>query len=186
MVDSEQVKRFALIGSCGLAAFSLLLLIISVGIPTWLVDDKSNSVGLFRKCYSDDSKVYSPSGDSGCFNENQTTQGGLSVFGLLLLAFAVIAGVAAIYTDRSMLLLATLVLLYFSSMFVMSAYATWGTYARDPKLNAFPIPADSNAHHTSMGPGYHLCVAAHYFLWTALTIFAFGVGAAFAAPSGST
>jgi len=30
-----------------------------------------------------------------------------------------------------------------------------------------------------MGYSYNLCVAAHYFLWTALTILAFSVGHAF-------
>lgn len=162
-----------LFAAAAISALSLLLLIISVATPAWLDDGQGNTIGLFRKCYGS-----SPNATlTGCFNENRVTQGGLSVFGLLLLAFSLFATIAGAFTKNSLILLASLGLLYFSSMFVMSAYATWGTYSRDPASYTFPnlLPAD-NSHHTSMGYSYHLCVAAHFFLWTALTIVAFAVG----------
>lgn len=184
MPDFGKTLLFA---SVGIAAFSLLLLIISVGVPNWLDDGAGNTVGLFRKCYGSNTTSYGANLTEGCVNENRVTQGGLSVFGLLLLAFAVIIGVVAGWkTDMALLLYATLGLMYFSSMFVMSAYATWGTYAREPALYLHPvISVDEKSHHTSMGPGYHLCVAAHFFLWTALTLLAFAVGHASASRDSS-
>jgi len=70
--------------------------------------------------------------------------------------------------------------MFFSSMFVMSAYATWGVYSRDPFTYNFPYTNSNSTisfnHHTSLGYSYNLCVAAHFFLWTALTLIAFGAG----------
>lgn len=170
--------KIATFAASGLGAFALLLLIISVGVPNWLDDGVGNTVGLFRKCYAANSTLISANLTEGCVNENRVTQGGLSIFGLLLLVFAVIVGiVAGIKSDMIILLFVSLGLMYFSSMFVMAAYATWGTYSREPILYFHPrfiIP--SGFSYTSMGPAYHLCVAAHYFLWTALTILAFAVG----------
>lgn len=171
--------RLTLFAAIGIGAFSLLLLIISVGIPNWLDDGTGNTVGLFRKCFASNATNIASNLTEGCVNENRVTQGGLSVFGLLLLAFAVIVGVLSIVkADMILILYASLGLMYFSSMFVMSAYATWGTYARDPLLYFHPAFANSliTLRYTSMGAGYHLCVAAHYFLWTALTLLAFGAG----------
>jgi len=184
MPDFGKTLLFA---SIGIAAFSLLLLIISVGIPNWLDDGSGNTVGLFRKCFGVNATGISPNLTEGCVNESRVTQGGLSVFGLLLLAFAVIIGIVAAWkSEMAVLLYATLGLMYFSSLFVMSAYATWGTYAREPALYNHPaMNYDEKTHHTSMGPGYHLCVAAHYFLWTALTLLAFAVGHASASRDSS-
>ena len=181
-------KILILIAS-GIAAFALLLLIISVATPGWLTDGTGNTVGLFRQCYSENAAVIASSSNltEGCFGANQVTQGGLSVFGLLLLAFAVILGIVGAVTERSILFFISLGLMYFSSMFVMSAYATWGTYSRDPLLYNFPkyIGLGPDTVHTSMGYSYHLCVAAHYFLWTALTLLAYAVGVASNAPETS-
>lgn len=176
MPDRAKIIFFA---SAGLGGFALLLLIISVGTTVWLDDYGGNTVGLFRKCYGDNTSVINDGFNtvSGCINENRITQGGLSVFGLLLLAFGVIALIAGTIIGKIQIVYGALVLFYFSSMFVMAAYATWGTYSREPYLYAFPsIKPDVNPHHTSMGASYHLCVAAHYFLWTALTALAFGAG----------
>ncbi|CAF0741172.1 unnamed protein product [Rotaria sp. Silwood1] len=159
----------------GIGAFALLLLIISVGTPVWLDGGSGNTIGLFRTCYGDSvSGTISP----GCYNDNRAPQAGLSIFGLLLLVFSIIAAIAGIFLSSSRglyALYAALGLLYFSSMFVMSAYATWGVYSRDEASYLFPAPA-TNMTHTTVGYSYNLCVAAHYFLWTALTILAFGVG----------
>lgn len=170
-----ELPKLLLFVGAAISALALLLLIISVATPGWLDDGKGNTIGLFRKCLADGAN-YNGLGP-GCHNENRTTQGGLSVFGLLLLAFSLFATIAAAFTKHKAAVLASLVLLYFSSMFVMSAYATWGTYSRDPLSYNFPnnsTTADSP--HTSMGYSYHLCVAAHYFLWTALTLVAFAAG----------
>jgi hypothetical protein len=66
-------------------------------------------------------------------------------------------------------------------MFVMAAYATWGVYTRDIYSYNFPMTLEGtpDGHHTALGASYNLCVAAHYFLWTALTALAFGAGYAF-------
>lgn len=159
-----------LFAGAAISALSLLLLIISVATPAWLDDGQGNTVGLFRKCYSG-----SNNSSTGCFNENRVTQGGLSVFGLLLLVFSLFALIAGAFTKNNLILFVSLGLLYFASMFVMSAYATWGTYSRDPASYVFPYTPATD-HHTSMGYSYHLCVAAHYFLWTALTLVAFAIG----------
>ena len=166
------IRKPLLFAAAGISAFALLLLIISVATPSWLDDGQGNTIGLFRKCYGTGANLTL----SGCFNENRVTQGGLSVFGLLLLAFSLFATIAAAFTKNSLILFVALGLLYFASMFVMSAYATWGTYSRDPPSYNFPYSASADAFHTSMGYSYHLCVAAHFFLWTALTIVAFSVG----------
>lgn len=172
--------RIALGIVAGVAGFSLLLLIISVGTVVWADDNDGSSVGLFRKCFAEKYKGFSPDQNAGCFNANQITQGGLSVFGLLLLVFAIAATIAAIFLRNQIVLFVALGLLYFSSMFVMAAYATWGTYSRDPAIYAFPayekIGVPAGVHYTSMGSSYHLCVAAHYFLWTALTLLAAVIG----------
>lgn len=165
--------------ACGISAFALLLLIISVATPGWLDDGAGSTIGLFRKCYGPNATFYGAN-LTDCVNEARVTQGGLSVFGLLLLAFGVIAGIVGAVTGRSILFFVSLGLMYFSSMFVMSAYATWGTYSRDPLSYTYPkySGVSADAPHTSMGYSYHLCVAAHYFLWTALTILAYAVGVA--------
>jgi len=167
-----EFNKLTLFAGAGIGAFALLLLIISVATPAWVDDGNGNTIGLFRRCLSNDSATY---GGQGCHAANQVTQGGLSVFGLLLLVFAIFTTIAAAFTGNSLLLLVSLGLMYFSSMFVMSAYATWGVYSRDPNTYNFPNPG-SNAPHTSMGYSYNLCVAAHFFLWTGLTLIAFGVG----------
>jgi len=167
-----EFHKLTLFAGAGIGAFALLLLIISVATPAWVDDGNGNTIGLFRTCVGTNTAAYN---FTGCQAANQVTQGGLSVFGLLLLVFAVFATIAAAFTGNSILLLASLVLMYFSSMFVMSAYATWGVYSRDPITYYFPNSSTNN-HHTSMGYSYNLCVAAHFFLWTALTAVAFGVG----------
>ena len=178
-----EFQKLTLFAGAGIGAFALLLLIISVATPAWLADDSGNTIGLFRSCVSTNA---SDTGlGLGCYGANRVTQGGLSVFGLLLLVFAVFATIAAAFTGNSMLLLVSLGLMYFSSMFVMSAYATWGTYSRDPTSYYFPNVPPST-HHTSMGYSYNLCVAAHFFLWTALTLVAFGVGHYWGAERNST
>ncbi len=172
--------QISIIVAAVIGAFALLLLIISVGTVTWLDDGNGNTIGLFRKCYGSGSNVNISDGTGngpGCYSENRVTQGGLSVFGLLLLAFGVIAVIANIFLKRTPVLVASLILFYFSSMFVMAAYATWGVYTRDAYSYLFPtVPPTADVHHTSLGASYNLCVAAHYFLWTALTALAFGAG----------
>jgi len=165
--------KLAFIIGLGIGGFSLLLLIISVGTVTWLDDNSGSSVGLFRKCYGGN---YTGTVAQGCYNENRAPQAGLSVFGILLLAFGIIVAIANIFLKRPILLIIGLGLFYFASMFVMATYATWGHYSRTPTLYAFPNIASDDYPHTSMGASYHLCVAAHYFLWTALTLLAFGAG----------
>ena len=171
MVEFQKLVLFA---GAGISAFAVLLLIISVATPAWVSDGNGNTIGLFRRCFAGNSSAYSQG--PGCFTENRTTQGGLSVFGLLLLIFAVFATIAAAFTGNTILLLASLGLLFFSSMFVMAAYATWGVYSRDPATYLFPNSGSLVSTYTSMGYSYNLCVAAHFFLWTALTLVAFGVG----------
>ena len=166
------IQKLTLFAGAGIGAFALLLLIISVATPVWLSDGNGNTVGLFRQCTATNG---SANLGIGCFAQNRVTQGGLSVFGLLLLVFAVFATIAAAFTGMPMLLFISLGLMFFSSMFVMSAYATWGVYSRDPSLYLFPN-LGSVTSYTSMGYSYNLCVAAHFFLWTALTLVAFGVG----------
>ncbi|CAF1220203.1 unnamed protein product [Adineta ricciae] len=166
------IQKLTLFGGAGIAAFALLLLIISVATPAWLDDGNGNTIGLFRKCAATNG---SANVDLGCHGENRVTQGGLSVFGLLLLIFAIFATIAATFTRNAMLFLVSLGLMYFSSMFVMSAYATWGSYSRDPKSYLFP-DTSSITRYTTMGYSYNLCVAAHFFLWSALTLVAFGIG----------
>ena len=180
--------KISLIVAAGIAGFSLLLLIISVGTVLWADDGNGNSVGLFRKCYGSNAVSLGSNQGEGCVNANQVTQGGLAIFGLLLLVFAIAATIAFIFLDKIIVLGIALGLLYFSSMFVMSAYATWGTYSRDPAIYGFPtqISSSLSVHYTSMGSSYHLCVAAHYFLWTALTILAGGVGYALRGLESST
>lgn len=165
-----------LFAGAGIGAFAVLLLIISVATPVWVSDGYGNTIGLFRQCFGSNSSAYLKG--PGCFAENRTTQGGLSVFGLLLLIFAVFATIAAAFTGNTILLLASLGLLFFSSMFVMAAYATWGVYSRDPATYLFPsvTTLPTGLTYTSMGYSYNLCVAAHFFLWTALTLVAFAVG----------
>jgi len=167
------IQKLTLFTGAGIGGFALLLLIISVATPVWLTDNSGNTIGLFRECVATNGSAIGLG--LGCYGANRVTQGGLSVFGLLLLIFAVFATIAAAFTGNSMLLLVSLGLMYFSSMFVMSAYATWGVYSRDPNSYNFPN-APLSDHHTSMGYSYNLCVAAHFFLWTALTLVAFGVG----------
>jgi len=122
-----------------------------------------------------------------CNNANRVTQGGLSVFGLLLLAFGVIAVIANLFLRNAAISFASLVLFYFSSMFVMAAYATWGAYTRDAADYYFPNPLNIlDGPHTGLGGSYNLCVAAHYFLWTALTLLAFGAGYTFSADRNQT
>lgn len=165
--------KLAFIIGLGIGGFSLLLLIISVGTVTWLDDNSGSSVGLFRKCYGSN---YTGAVAQGCYNENRAPQAGLSVFGILLLAFGIIVAIANIFLKRSILLIIGLGLFYFASMFVMATYATWGHYSRTVALYVFPNVVSDDFPHTSMGASYHLCVAAHYFLWTALTLLAFGAG----------
>jgi hypothetical protein len=168
--------------AASVGGFALLLLIISVGTTTWLDDGNGDTVGLFRKCFGNNASVALTGYEPGCYSENRVTQGGLSVFGLLLLAFGVITIILYIFLQREILLVVSLILFYFSSMFVMSAYATWGVYSRDPYSYFFPYNLTSTQYtssggsYTSLGASYNLCVAAHYFLWTALTALAFGVG----------
>jgi len=163
--------------AASVGGFALLLLIISVGTTTWADDGNGDTVGLFRRCYGNNASVATVGADPGCYSYNQVTQGGLSVFGLLLLAFGVITTILYIFLHREIILLGSLVLFYFSSMFVMAAYATWGVYSRDPATYFFPANATNfQLPYTSLGASYNLCVAAHYFLWTALTALAFGVG----------
>jgi hypothetical protein len=170
----------AILVGAGIAAFSLLLLIISVGIPLWLDDGNGNTIGLFQQCFNSSvTTTTNPAANGGgCMGANRVTQGGLSVFGILLLSFGVISGIGGFFLRDRMpvILFISLGLLYFASMFVMAAYATWGEYSRDENSWYYPIATNATIPHTSMGNGYNLCVAAHYFLWTALTIFAFGVG----------
>jgi len=163
--------------AASVGGFALLLLIISVGTTTWADDGNGDTVGLFRRCYGSNTTVATVGFEPGCYSYNQVTQGGLSVFGLLLLAFGVITTILYIFLNREVILLGSLVLFYFSSMFVMAAYATWGVYSRDPSTYLFPLNTTGNSFsYTSLGASYNLCVAAHYFLWTALTALAFGVG----------
>ena len=173
--------KVSIIAAAGIGGFALLLLIISVGTVTWLDDGNGNTIGLFRKCYGTSIPINDGSGNTaGCYSENRVTQGGLSVFGLLLLAFGIIAVIASLFIDKPGVLLGSLILFYFSSMFVMAAYATWGVYSRDPYSYGFPSISPNNTdRHTGLGASYNLCVAAHYFLWTALTALAFGAGYAF-------
>ncbi|CAF2597039.1 unnamed protein product [Rotaria sp. Silwood2] len=168
-----QFHKLTLFAGAGIGAFAVLLLIISIATPAWVDDGKGNTVGLFRKCVAANA---SADLGEGCHGENRVTQGGLSVFGLLLLIFGIFATIAAAFTGNTLILLVSLGLMYFSSMFVMSAYATWGVYSRDPYLYLFPNGGSSSLQYTSMGYSYNLCVAAHFFLWTALTLVAFGVG----------
>lgn len=169
-----EFHKLMLFAGAGIGAFALLLLIISVATPAWVDDGNGNSIGLFRRCFYNSTNNYSAG--AGCQAANRVTQGGLSVFGLLLLVFAIFTTIAAAFTGNSLLLLVSLGLLYFSSMFVMAAYATWGVYARDPDTYVFPYLGTGITRYTSMGYSYNLCVASHYFLWTALTLVAFGVG----------
>ena len=171
-----EFQRLVLFAGAGIGCLATLLLIISVATPSWASDGNGNTIGLFRRCFSTESAYYASG--AGCHAANRTTQGGLSVFGLLLLIFGVFATIAAAFTRNAMLLLASLGLLYFASMFVMSAYATWGVYSRDPDTYLFPANASSYSFsgHTSLSYSYNLCVAAHFFLWSALTLVAFGVG----------
>jgi hypothetical protein len=183
---AETHKIMILVAS-GIGAFALLLLIISVATPAWLEDGTGNTIGLFRKCYAANATVIASNLTSDCFNEARVTQGGLSVFGLLLLIFAIIAGIVGAVRGPEILFYASLGLMYFSSMFVMSAYATWGTYSREPLAYHYPrfygsFSISAELAHTSMGYSYHLCVAAHFFLWTALTLLAYGIGVASNAP----
>ncbi|CAF3093076.1 unnamed protein product [Rotaria socialis] len=170
-----EFHKLMLFAGAGIGAFALLLLIISVATPAWLDDGQGSTIGLFRKCVSANLPNATNLGN-GCHNENRVTQGGLSVFGLLLLVFSIFATIAAAFTGNTLLLLISLGLMYFSSMFVMSAYATWGAYSRDFDSYSFPYGTATATQHTSMGYSYNLCVAAHFFLWTALTCVAFGVG----------
>ncbi len=168
-----QFHKLTLFAGAGIGAFALLLLIISVATPAWVDDGLGNTVGLFRQCFTNGSAYQQ---GPGCYSANRVTQGGLSVFGLLLLVFSIFATIAAAFTGNPMLLFISLGLMFFSSMFVMSAYATWGVYSRDPATYNFPYLPPTDPHHTSLGYSYNLCVAAHFFLWTALTLVAFGVG----------
>ena len=168
-----EFQRLVLFVAAGISALALLLLIISVATPSWLDDGKGNTIGLFRKCLADNTTLGGLG--PGCHNENRSTQGGLSIFGLLLLVFGLFATIAAAFTGNSMILFVALGLIYFSSMFIMSAYASWGVYSRDPASYNFPsTPRDDQ--HTSMGSSYNLCAASHFFIWTALTLIAFATG----------
>jgi hypothetical protein len=175
------IGKIILLVANGIGCFALLLLLISFATPTWLDGGNGNTVGLFRKCYGSASTNPSSNVTDSCIGESRPTQGGLSIFGFLLLTSSVVVGFAAAFLKRPLLLWISLGLMYFASMFVMSAYATWGTYSREPALYKHPnkVP-ESDEYHTSMGSSYHLCVASHFFLWTALTVMAFGVGHAFA------
>jgi hypothetical protein len=170
--------------AAGVGAFALLLLIISVGTTTWLDDGYGNTIGLFRKCYGSNTTIITDNSSNGpgCYAENRVTQGGLSVFGILLLSFGVIALIASIFIQQPIVLWSSLILYYFASMFVMSAYATWGVYSRDSYsyfFPAYPPVTSTDIRHTGLGASYNLCVAAHYFLWTALTVLAFAAGYAY-------
>ncbi|CAF0729700.1 unnamed protein product [Adineta ricciae] len=165
-----------LIATAGIAGFSLLLLIISVATTTWLDNGNGSTIGLFRKCYGDNTANLGLSNGPGCYNENRVTQAGLSIFGLLLLVFSIVAVIASVFIPNPIILFGGLGLLYFSSMFVMAAYATWGNYTRDTATYFFPYSPTINIPNTSVGPSYNLCVAAHYFIWTALTVLAFATG----------
>jgi hypothetical protein len=170
--------------AAGIGAFALLLLIISVGTTTWLDDGLGDTIGLFRKCYGGNVPIADNSNNSaGCYAENRVTQAGLSVFGILLLSFGVIALIASIFIQQPIVLWSSLILYYFASMFVMSAYATWGVYSRDSYSYLFPavppVTTSNDTRHTGLGASYNLCVAAHYFLWTALTVLAFAAGYAY-------
>ncbi|CAF0829952.1 unnamed protein product [Rotaria sordida] len=172
------LAKLAIAAASGIASFALLLLIISVATPVWLDGGQGHTIGLFRKCYGENlTGIDAPNGP-GCTNENRAPQAGLSVFGLLLLAFSIIAAIAGMFMDSQiglLILYGSLGLLYFASMFIMSAYATWGVHSRDEEPYFFPRQL-SNVPHTNMGYSYNLCVAAHYFLWTALTMLAYGIG----------
>ena len=146
----------------GIGALALLLLIISVGTTGWLTGNNGVAIGLFRSCTSDN-----------CEGSNRNPQAGLSVFGLLLLAFSVMAAIAFVKIPTAAFV--SLGLMYFASVFIMSAYATWGDDSRDPELYFYPLHVTITSH-TSIGYSYNLCVAAHYFIWTALTFIAFGAG----------
>jgi len=61
-------------------------------------------------------------------------------------------------------------------MHVIHHYIFFG----NPALVTAQVP------HTSMGGSYNLCVAAHYFLWTALTLLAFGAGYVFSLDRNAT
>jgi len=170
--------RITLIATAAISGLSLLLLIISVATPVWLDDGNGDTIGLFRQCYGSAYAALAGT-SSGCSNQNQAPQAGLSIVGLLLLVFSIVAVIASMFIDKPIILWAGLGLLYFSSMFVMSTYATWGVNSRSPNSYMFPVTVTGSVNYTSMGYSYNLCVAAHYFLWTALTILAFSVGHAF-------
>jgi len=175
-------SKISLIVAASIGGFALLLLIISVGTVTWADDGNGNTIGLFRSCYGSNIASLISGATSGCFSLNQVTQGGLSVFGILLLSFGVIALIASIFIQQPIVLWSSLILYYFASMFVMSTYATWGVYSRDSYsyfFPAYPPVTSTDIRHTGLGNSYNLCVAAHYFLWTALTVLAFGAGYAY-------
>ncbi|CAF3378871.1 unnamed protein product [Rotaria socialis] len=162
-----------------IGSFALLLLIISVGTPVWLDNGSGSTIGLFSTCYGDNVATTIAPGGPGCYNEDRAPSAGLSVVGILLLSGSIILTIIGALSEehKKQLLGASVVLCYFSSMFVMSAYVTWGVYSRDENLYTFPsTPPASLANHTAMGSSYNLCVAAHYFLWTALTIIAAAFG----------
>jgi hypothetical protein len=176
--------RITLIATAAISGLSLLLLIISVATPVWLDDGNGDTIGLFRQCYGSAYAALAGT-SSGCSNQNQAPQAGLSIVGLLLLVFSIVAVIASMFIDKPIILWAGLGLLYFSSMFIMSTYATWGVNSRSLTSYLFPLSSSAistlygTVSYTSMGYSYNLCVAAHYFLWTALTILAFSVGHAF-------
>ncbi|CAF2339106.1 unnamed protein product [Rotaria sp. Silwood2] len=182
-------SKASIAAASGIGSFALLLLIISVATPVWLDGGSGNTIGLFRKCYGDSAITgITPENGAGCYNDNRAPQAGLSIFGLLLLVFSIIAAIAGIFLQPpigSYALYAALGLLYFSSIFIMSAYATWGVYSRDEESYLFPYTA-RNITHTTVGYSYNLCVAAHYFLWTALTLLAYGVGFKFGQERNAT
>jgi hypothetical protein len=164
-----------LFAASAISGLAVLLLIISVATPAWLDDGQGNTIGLFRKCVAKD--AVSGSLGPGCHSENRSTQGGLSIFGLLLLIFSLFATIAAAFTRNQVALLASFGLLYFASLFIMSAYASWAGYSRDLASYTFPIvPVNMTSTHTSIGYSYNLCVASHFFIWTSLTLVAFAVG----------
>ncbi|CAF1015741.1 unnamed protein product [Didymodactylos carnosus] len=161
-------RRILLFAGSGIASFALLLIIISVGTPNWLDDGSGYQVGLFKTCTS----------SLGCSTNNRVTQGGLSVFGLLLLFFGIVTAIAGAFVENMSryLILASVGFLFFSSMFIMSAYATWGVYSRDSSYSAGTTLSSSCV---PMSWSYNLAVASHFFLLIALTLIAMVFGEVF-------
>ncbi|CAF1126555.1 unnamed protein product, partial [Didymodactylos carnosus] len=155
-----KTETLVLCSGLGIASFALLLLIISVATPNWTDDGQGNQVGLFKSCWN-----------MTCNTDNKVTQGGLSVVSILLLFFGIFTGVAANFLESIAILpLVTTGFLFFSSMFLMSAYATWGVASRDPSYNNNGLVSSSSSSCIAMSWSYNLAVASHFFLIIALTL----------------